>query len=62
MTEKTQFTIEEVQQAFSRLQDYLNTEIGEGVGDNDRFLINDVAIDVVNVLTGKFISQQVWRQ
>lgn len=48
--DKTTFTIDEIMAAFDALKADLDENFGKGTGENNRFLIDDVAIDIKNFL------------
>lgn len=58
MNEKT-FTLAEIRNAFDELKSIMDYDIEPGAGDFQRFLVDDVATDVENILTGKTSLDQV---
>ena len=51
--DESKFTVAEIMAAFETLKRDIDSVGGPGAGATDRFLIDDVATDVRNFLTGK---------
>ena len=52
MSDKT-YTMEQIMAAFAAIQEDLEQNFGAGAGKTERYLIDDVANDVRNVLLGQ---------
>ncbi len=61
MDERT-FTIAEIMAAFEAVKCDIDSVGGPGAGATDRFLIDDVATDVKNFLTGEALWVQYQRE